>query len=234
MATQLRVIDYSSLKQRVIDEAERDDIGSQVEAFIYEAEAEMWQDLRLRVMQRRYTTLTQDSRYITLPDRYLDMYRVYIMSNGKPKNLIPASPAELLAKYGSGQGIPDYFGVTGLEVEFERNPGKDNEVEMTFYQAPYNLGYQAGQAELGTSPAKIPPDELDENNVVISNKVLKLFPHIYVYGTLIKVGLWTSDQEMVLKYNNVYDMAVAKANRNAREGRVTGGPLSPLNRVGSP
>jgi len=233
MATNL--IDYSSLQQRIIEESDRDDIGSEIPSFIYEAETEMWQDLRLRVMQRRYTSVTPtDTRYMSVPDRYLDMYRVFITGGSGPKLLRAASPAAILEKYQPGGSIPDYFCVTGFELEFERVPGSELPIEMTFYQAPYNLGYQAGNAELNVNPPKIPDGDLDTTNVVISNEVLRLLPSVYLYASMIKVGLYTHDETMVARYSGPYDQAVAKANRNARDGRVTGGPISAFNAVGSP
>ena len=228
------VLDYSGLQQRIVDEIDRDDLGTQIPGFIFEAEQEMWQDLRLRIMQRRYTSVTPTvGRYMTVPDRYLDMYRVFLDYNGRPKRLRAASPAEILNKYGP-QGVPDYFSVTGTELEFERPPGDQIPIEMTFYAAPYSLGYQAGTDELGVTPPKIQPEDLDENNVVVNNAVLRALPHIYIYQSMVKAALYTHDEALQAKYEGQYATAVAKANRNARDGRITGGPVAPFNSVGSP
>lgn len=228
------ILDYSGLQQRIIDEVDRDDLGTVIPNFIYEAEQEIYQDLRVRVMQRRYNAVTPTSgRYMTLPDRYLDMYRVFLTQSGRPKRLRVASPAEIIEHYGP-QGVPTFFSVTGLELEFERPPGQQLPIEMTFYQAPYNLGYQAGNDELNVTPPKIDSADLDDDNVVINNAVLRLFPHIYLYGSMVKAALYTNDRELEAKYGEKYGMAILKANRNAKEGRITGGPIAPFNSVGSP
>ena len=230
-----QIVDYSSLQLRILEESDRDDLASRLPGFIYEAEQEMWQDLRLRVMQRRYFSATpEEGRYMALPDRYLDMYRVFVMSNGRPKRLRAASPAEIIHKYGPGGTVPDYFAVTGMELEFERAPGTALEIEMTYYQAPYNLGFQTTSNETGSTPPKIDPKYVDGNGVVVSNQILEALPYIYLYQSMVKVGLYTDDQEMQAKFGQEYNVSVAKANRNAKYGRITGGPKEAFSTVGNP
>lgn len=166
--------------------------------FIDLAEADIANHLRIRDMEARATaTASTSSRYIELPDGYLSMRRLSLVSGSNRYELQSTTPESMLVQPSAGR--PRFFAVT-TQIEFDRTPDSAYTVEMQYYRSL---------------------TALSSSNT--TNAILTRFPMVYLYGCLMHYGNWALNDVLAAKYAGMFQGAIESANKADRRGRHSPG-----------
>ena len=185
---------YLELKARIEGLSKRNDLGTNIDTFIDLAESDMWQKLKVREMEARATaTVSTTTRFLSLPDDFLRMRKLVVISGSNNYSLLYSNPESLQVQASSGR--PRAFTVSS-ELEFDRVPDSAYTVEMHYYK---------------DVPA------LDATNS--TNDLLTNYPNIYLYGSMFHYAQWAHDDRMLLQYSELFDDAMDRANKIARKAR---------------
>lgn len=199
------VTSYSTLKAAIETWSKRADVSTSIDDFIDLAESEMWRYLRIRDMETRATaSASTSSKYLALPDGYIEMRRLTITSGSTNYDCAQRTPETMLSTITSG--IPVYFTVTS-QLEFDRTPDAAYTVTMQYYKSL---------------------TALSSSNT--SNAVLSRFPSIYLYGALWFLNDWALNAERSAYYQQLFMQAIESANAQDRSGRY--GPAPVMNYQG--
>lgn len=202
---------YDGLKDAVRRWSKRKDaIGDFIDDFIVLAEEKIYSNeiapLRIKEMDTRATaTASTTSRFLALPDRFLDMRRLKVNAQ---TDTVPGpvndcdirfqAPDQLLLS--NITDIPGFFSVTS-QLEFERIPDREYEIEMQYF------------AE------EIP---LSGDNTV--NAVLTKYPSIYLNGTLWALWQHYKEEELSEYYLTKCLNAIGAANKSENKSRYGNAP----------
>ena len=200
---------YSELKTHIQQWAHRDDIPH--DEIIDLVESDMFMDiprtamsyghqaLRVRQMETRATaTAVTTSRYLALPDGFLDMRRLRI-ADASGSDLLSASPESLVIEPGSGR--PRYFTTTS-QLEFDITPDSTYSLEMLYYKKPTALSSS------------------NQTNAILTN-----YPNIYSYGCQWAIKIWSSEPELGQVWYAEYARAIRGANRASKRARYAAVPV---------
>lgn len=197
---------YTELKTAIEGFVKRDDVATELDTFIALAEADMWsgpafdgaEPLRIRDMEARATATTGTSdRFLVLPDFYLKMRKLTLISGSQYYGLTFVVPESINIL--SGAGIPSDYTITS-QIEFNRTPNSAFTAEMQYYK--YLTALSASNA---------------------SNAVLTRFPSIYLYGAIYHFALWSTQDDWVTKYGGLFRNAIKSANKSDKKGRYGAG-----------
>lgn len=231
--------DRSTLQQTIIEYMDRDDIASIVPLFVSNAESVMWQDLVVRVMEKRWSVQAPTeptasggvNRFVDVPPRYIRMRRFHMITSVLSQ-LDPVPPEDMAKWWEPGRERPSKYCVQGTQIEFNKGFDSDYTLEMTFIQEPVSLGTAPTNEEL--QAGKFPPEWLDANGNAINNEVLDTLYHIYVERSMVEAKLWAKDTNGAMEWSAKYLGSVEKANARAKHSRTTGGTLIQRSDVGYP
>lgn len=184
---------YAELKTAIQNWAKRSDILSVIDDFIDLAEADIWQRLRIRDMESRDTASPTGTRYIQLPDNFVDIRQLRLISGTKYYPLTPANPESMVFKDVTTR--PSMY-TTTTQIEFNSIPDSTYTIEIQYFKSL---------------------TALSSSNT--SNAVLTRFPMIYLYGALFHYAQWAQDDEYLAKYNQLFHAAIVEANQKDRKGR---------------
>jgi hypothetical protein len=201
----MAISNYLELKQAIERWAKRGDIASLTDDFIDLAESDIWQHLRIRDMEARATAVTGADRFLALPDGFLEMRKLTLVSGSLRYDLTSVVPESL--KLQGTSGIPSSFTVTS-QLEFNRIPAGNYTAEMQYYKTLTPLST--------TDPV---------------NAVLTRFPSIYLYGALFHFAQWAHNDAMLQKYVALFSKEIELANKSDRRGRY--GPAPAMRIEGS-
>jgi hypothetical protein len=201
----MAISNYLELKQAIERWAKRGDIASLTDDFIDLAESDIWQNLRIRDMEARATASTGADRFLALPDGFLEMRKLTLVSGSLRYDLTSVVPESL--KLQGTSGIPSSFTVTS-QLEFNRIPAGNYTAEMQYYKTLTPLST--------TDPV---------------NAVLTRFPSIYLYGALFHFAQWAHNDAMLQKYVALFSKEIELANKSDRRGRY--GPAPAMRIEGS-
>jgi hypothetical protein len=199
---------FSNLKASIKARSKRNDISNdQLEEYIAQTESEFYtipnSPLRVRAMEARSTaTVSITSRFLALPDLFLQMRRLKINEpyTGSPDHDIKYYAPEQMPICNI-PWLPSFFTVT-TQLEFDSVPDLAYTVEMQYIK-------------------KI--TALDDTNT--TNSILTDYPNIYVFG-----GLWALFQDAmepdVAEYfYGKFVSAVQGANNADQAGRYGPAPV---------
>lgn len=195
---------YDNLKSAIVTWSKRDDVSNYVDDFIDLAEAEIYKTLRIRDMQARATASTS-GRYLALPDDFIEMRRLRLISGSRSYELQSVVPESLQIE--SSSGIPAHFTVT-TQLEFDRTPDSTYTVEMQYWK-------------------KL--TALDDTNT--TNNLLTRFPDVYLWGSLWALFDWAMEPDLSNYYYQKFQGAIKQANDMDLKGRI--GP-TPAMRIDGP
>lgn len=189
---------YSNLKAAIKRIDGSNNINDLLDDAIDLCETEIYHNsdepLRIRSMETRSTATTSSStRFIALPDDYLEMRGVRLILSNKNRDVRYATPEALEVDNSSGK--PEYFTVTS-QIEFDRVPDSTYTLEVSHYAKP---------TALSSSNA--------------SNSVLTSHPNIYLYGCLWSINIFNAEEEKSGFYYNQFINAVRGANKGDKKGR---------------
>lgn len=189
---------YDELIEDVIDQSHRKDILNRLPRFVALAENEMFSnpDEVLEVRESEKTSidaLSTSSRFLPLPDNFVQQRDFSITILGGEIDLVYASPSSMNIR--SGTGSPCYFTVTD-QIEFDIIPDDTYTVTMKYF-------------------AEFMP--LSDTNQI--NEILTSEPNVYFFGVLKQVFIWSEDTEEAAKYDGLFQDAIKGANKKSRKGR---------------
>ena len=185
---------YVNLKASIRNWSHRNDMpDSLIDDFIDLTETAMWQLLEIRDMSARSTASMGATRFLALPDNFIKMRRLSILSGNRVTDLKYATPESMHVVTETSE--PRFFTVT-TQLEFDRVPDSTYTVEMTYFQELTALS--------------------DANT---TNAVLTRFPDVYLSGALhylYKFGNFDSEsQDYLVKFSD----AIKRANKQDKKGR---------------
>lgn len=202
----MAISSYNELKTAIQNWAKRGDILSVVDDFIGLAEADIWQTLKIRDMEARATaTAPTADRFLQLPDGFLKMRKLVLVSGSTNYELRHVAPESMQVEPAAGR--PKEFTVT-TQLEFDRTPDSAYTVEMQYYRSL---------------------TALSSSNQ--TNGVLTRFPSVYLYGSLFHFAQWAHNNDLLAKYGALFGEAIDAANKVDRRGRH--GPAPAMRTEGS-
>jgi len=193
---------YADLKQAIERFSHRTDISDVIDDFIDLAENRIDKELQLRDNEIRVQAAASTaSRFLALPDRFLEMRMVELINGSTRRELEFKSPSGLRPVTRSDtSSIPRFFTVTS-QLEFDVTPASAYTIEMNYF-------------------AGIIP--LDATNT--SNDVLTNYPDLYLYGALAELYTWAGDMDQLSVYEQKFAGAIRKANQQEKRGRYGPAP----------
>lgn len=207
---------YNDLKNMLTNFSHRTDITDVVDDFITLAEDRIDTELKLRSNELRATsTATVDTRFLALPTRFYKMRSVVINrqtdvndeTEGDVTACLYKTPQALSESVRTITGRPQYFTVTS-QLEFERPFDYAYTIEMNYFSKLQGLS---------------------ASNT--TNDVLTDYPTLYYYGCMIFLSLWEDDTQKTAKFEQLFDQAIARANKQERRGRY--GPVPRMHNMGA-
>lgn len=189
---------YDQLKSAIAAWTHRSDLTSYLGDFIAHAENRIFSDLRVKEMEDR-TTYTPTTRYLATPARMTGIRRITAQTN-PPVQLMSVSPDGLQQRYDETSGTPLYFSILGDEIQFNKIPSCD--VEIQYYAAPAALSASA-----------------------TTNAILTAYPQIYLAASMIEAMLFMVNDAGVAKWVGLYNEALARANKKSTTFH-TSGPMA--------
>lgn len=202
---------YANLKVAIRDWSHRNDMGDdRIDDFIDMAEAEMYgnldQPIRLRSMEARATaTVSTSSRFLALPDLFLQMRRLKLNLAQEDTDVKYMAPEQMPLRGTSG--IPRFFSVT-TQLEFDRTPDSTYTIEMQYIK-------------------KLTP--LSDSNT--TNAILTDSPTVYLFGALWALHKFTSQPEVSADYYIQFINSIGGANIQDKKGKY--GPAPRIRLEGS-
>ncbi len=191
---------YTDLKQSILDILDEASLASQTDDFIDIAEARHRRELRIRAMLTR-STATPSNRFLALPVGYISMRRLQI--NTSPVSLLQqVTPDELVSTFlREGSGKPAFYTIHE-ELEFDRNPNANYEVEMVYWKQ------------------FTPLDDQNPTNFLLTNH-----PDIYLYASLLAAEMVLREDERITTWNSLYENALTNLTKQDVKGQFSGGAL---------
>ena len=198
---------YDELIKEVEIWGHRDDLSTLIPSFIQFAEVEMFNNqvepLLIRDMESIQTTTTSTGKYLSLPSGYESTRSIRLILQSLDGGEVRYQSPEQMKRY-QYTGKPNFFTIVGNEIEFDRVPDMEYEVEVQIY---------------------VKPDPLTEDNQ--TNTVLNNFPTIYLYGALSQFFIHAQDDTQASKYNELFFNSIRGANKSQKKGRY--GPAPSMN-----
>lgn len=186
---------YAELKQNVQDYSKRGDILSKIDTWIDLAESDIWDVLRIPEMDENTTLSTNTTdRFVALPADFIAARRLQIDLTDigyRPVDYRTPQTLHIL----DTAGIPYEYTVTD---QFEMNRISDQVYTL-------ELQYWKELTPLSASNA--------------SNAVLANHPMIYLAGCMKHFALWALNDQVLAKWDAMFNQQVARANRRAKKAR---------------
>lgn len=196
----MSITTYAELQTAVANWLDRDDLETRVTEFITLAEADIFDDLRIREMQTR-ADVTIDDEFVTIPTGFVEAVRFHI--DASPIHLLEYRDPQQLNMWTSGtSGRPDFYTIIGTEFQFDRTGSSSYTGKLVYYKKPTSLS--------------------DSNT---SNDVLSNYPNIYLYGALVHSEPFIGNDARMQTWKLMYTSAVKKANRMAEKALYGGSQL---------
>jgi hypothetical protein len=163
--------------------ANRNDLGTVLPDCVVLAESDLNKRLRTPFNESQNTAFAVTGRYTTLPTDFAEMRKVILNDGSIRPELVPLPQSARISE----SGVPRYYNLV------------NNTLEITPLSTAYTL-------ELSYYK-KVPA--LASN---LTNDVLTNFPDVYLFGTLVQVGYFMDDAQMVARFEPKYEQALSKAN----------------------
>jgi len=194
---------FDNLKASIIQWSKRNDQANMIEDYILIAESEMYanefEPLRIRAMEARATAAADTaSRFLALPDFFLEMRRLNITDSSGNTDVTYMAPEQLAVRGAGGQ--PRFFTVT-TQLEFDVIPDSTYTIEMQYLR-------------------KLTP--LSDTNA--TNDILTNAPTIYLYGALWALFQNAMETDLAEYWYGKFVNSIKGANRQDKQGRYGPAP----------
>ena len=187
---------YPGLQAAVADWLNREDLTSQVPAFISLAHSKLQMELRVRDMHKR-TTLTATGEFLTLPTDFLEIHTLSNGAVGRPAlaYIGPAKMAELPRTPSNGNTI--YYTIIGNELQFYPAPTSALTLPIVYF-------------------SKVPV----LSGTTATNWLLDKAPGAYLYGSLLEAMPFLKNDDRIPTWETarqqVIDLVTAESERALR------------------
>ena len=199
----MAITTYAELQTSITGWLNRDDLASVVPDFITLAESSINRDLRhYKMVQRSNATL--DSRYVQVPDDWLETIRFSITS-GTSYRIEPASIDDLIQyrqDSNDQSGRPRLYANVGEEIEVWPTPDTEYQMQLMYY-------------------AKTP--SLSATNSY--NWLLQDAPDVYLYGALLQSAPYLQDDARTQIWASLYTSAIQSLQKASDSTRFAGSGL---------
>lgn len=186
---------YSELQTAVANYLVRSDLTSRIPEFITLAEARLNREIRKRQAETDESlTGVVGSRFINLPSTFAEALSLWIVRDGEREKLEYQDPIQ--AEASALQGEPEYWGIDGTKVAFER---------------PCDQAYSFVLRQLG---------KFALSDSATTNTLLTDAPDVYLFATLSEAGPFLRDAELTATFEAKYE--AAKKALNSKDARAKG------------
>jgi hypothetical protein len=197
------ITNFNDLQSNIADFMHTTDMYDIIPTFIQLAESKIANNIKGRKLSTSVTlTLTAGIGYLVLPTDYVSIQSVVVLTN-------PASVCELisdnqLSRYNAdgSTGIPRFYNIIGDNMYFSKIPDANYSVKITY------------------ETRLIPLSDLTTTNFI-----LKDYPYLYLYASLIEGHIYANMPEQVQFYQQKYNEAIDDVNRKFGEESWSGSPL---------
>ena len=196
---------YANLVASIRSWSKRADLTDlEIDDFIDICESAMYSNidepLEIRGNETRATASTSiTTRYMQLPTGFLNMRSMHIVGDDYQCDVRYQTP-EMLVIY-DAEGRPDRFTITN-QIELNRVSDQVYTIEMNYY---------AKSTALSAS---------NTTNTVLTN-----YPHIYLFGALWAMAMFSRQEELSRYYYDSFIGAIRGANKRDRDGRYGPAPV---------
>lgn len=188
---------YSGLKASLQSYLDRDDVNT--DDLIDLAEARFAREIRMREQIKRATVSTNGTRYLDLPEDFLEMRLLRLLTD--PVTVLKElSVYELAQRRTEDTGRPSYFTENGV-LEFDKVPSDTYTVEMYYWE---QLTPLSGSAS--------------------TNILLRRAPDAYLYACLLAAEPFIMNDERIPMWEKLY--SAARDAINQRDARRAGPLIS--------
>lgn len=195
------ITDYDSLQTEVAAFLDDDGLTDRIKTFIALAEAQLNREIRSWRQEAR-TTETVNTRFVALPDDWLETARLSIASKYELSLVSDAAIAAMRAATDDESGDPRYYAITAGQIELYPTPSGDETLEHVFLERVPALSDSA-----------------------TTNWVLTYHPDAYLYGALIHSAPYLVEDGRIATWTTLYRQAVEGANREGKRSRHSGSGL---------
>jgi hypothetical protein len=208
----MALANYDDLVKEIVKWSQRDDQYESIPDFILLAENYMYanevEPLRLLTLEFTSTSAT-GGQYLALPDDFEYMRSARIVLGSGHGELRYQAPEAMYKNPSTGQ--PRFFTIIGTELQLDRVPDSEYELEMQYYRKATPLS--------------------DENQ---TNEILDAHPSLYLFGALAQLFALTIDEAQEAKYTAKFFAALKGANKSAKKARYGAAPTLTLDRGMTP
>jgi len=195
---------YTNLKAAIKAQSTRTEMSdAEIDDFIAMAEADMYSNvdpIRIRDMESRQTaSLSASSRFLALPDSFLEMRRLKLNLSLGDQDVRFMAPDQM--NLDGTSGIPAFYSVTS-QLEFNRVPDSAYTIEMQLYKKLTALSSS------------------NETNAILTN-----YPTIYLFGALWGLWLMAQEEEKAEFYYSKFTQAIKGANTGDKAGKYGSAPF---------
>ena len=195
----MSITTYSELKTSIASWLNRDDLTAVIPDFIALAEADFNRKLRHYKMVERVDA-TLDSRYVQLPNNWLETMRFAITSG--TTNRLEAITVDDMLKYredtADASGRPKFYTHIGEAIEVYPTPDDEYAMQLTYYE-------------------QIP--SLSDSNTY--NWLLQSDPDVYLYGALLQSAPYLLDDNRIMVWTGLYQNALGSLQKASDDTRFT-------------
>jgi|SRR6185437_5880098 len=197
------IVDYASLKTELANFTHRSDQSSELDTLIQFAEAEFNRKLRFRQM---LTTIqpVNSGNVIALPSDFLELRNVELQ--GDPLVTLKFVTTEQKDFYDSGvtTGQPRLYSIVGSNIYLYPTPDQVYTANLQYFQ---------------TLPTLV-------GGVNTTNWLLGLYPDLYLFGALVRAGLYIGLDPRLPEWSGFYTAALADAMQAAADSMYSGDTIT--------
>jgi len=200
--TDLRVVDYETLKTAIANTLNREDLEDHIPVMIQDAEAMFNREIGWRRLEVTDTD-TAPGQTVDLPVDFLELLAIQF-DGDTTRTPDPMTLPELIryqVAHPGLQGIPQYYAITGNQLRFDRTP-------------------PAGTTLTITSAIRL--ESLDA--VTPTNRLLLEHPDIYKYGALMMAEVFLKNDPRLATWTALYQNARDALRRQSRRAKLGASP----------
>ena len=195
------ISDYSTLKTSIAAFLHRSDLTAMIPEFIQDAEARIYNDLRIRAMEAAFIGTTSGGE-VALPYGFLEW--IYLYADTSPPSKLQRKDVEwIVTNYQGSTGIPKFFARNGDNLMFGPEPASDTALIGRYYQ-------------------RLPA--LSDSNT--TNWFITNAPDLLRYGALCEAAPYMQDDERIAIWEGKYQTAKNRIERTEKRETGSGSLLS--------
>ena len=193
---------YSELQTAVGSWLNRSDLSTNIPDFIALAEASFNRVLRTRNQITRATSSVSE-QFVALPSDLLELHNIQLNTSPVRRlEQVSMAKADDLKSSISTSGTPDYFALTGSNIELIPIPDASQTLEIVYYATISGLS--------------------DTNT---SNWLLTSYPDIYLYGALVQAEPYLMNDERSGTWGALLGKAIEELRVSDERSQTEGGTL---------